>query len=354
MALIHGGDIESFRTEYGREPLDFSANCNPLGIPAEVRSAICSAAEKADAYPDPLCRQLRNAIAEYEGVEAGNILCSNGSADIIYRLAAAKPKKVLVTAPTFSEYEAAFAASDCTIRHYMLDSKSDFAITPKILDDIDESLDILFICNPNNPTGLTVSHSLLEDILKKCQSFGTLLIADECFVGFLDEPDKHTLTSSLSRYNNLLILKAFTKLYGMAGVRLGYCLSSNTKLLEDLRNAGQPWAVSSLAQAAGIAALKQQDYVRQSRKIVCEEREYLLKRLSELGFGQLSGEANYIFFYSDISKLAQRMRNKGVLIRDCSNYQGLSEGYYRIAVRTHAENEQLIEALLESSREGSA
>ena len=355
MALIHGGDMEGFRMEYGREPLDFSANCNPLGIPEQVSKAICSAAQKADAYPDPLCRQLRSSIAEHESIDVENILCANGSADIIYRLAAAvKPKKVLVTAPTFSEYEAAFNISDCIVRHHMLDAESSFAVTPKILDDIDENLDMLFICNPNNPTGLTVSHDLLEDILEKCESCGTLLIVDECFVGFLDEPDKHTLKERLSEYNKLIILKAFTKLYGMAGVRLGYCLSSDTKLLEDIRNAAQPWAVSSLAQAAGIAALQQQEYVRQSRQIVREERAYLLRSLLELGFKQLSGEANYIFFYSDTPRLTQRMRQKGILIRDCSNYKGLSEGCYRIAVRTHTDNEQLIGALRESSQEGSA
>ena len=355
MALIHGGDMEGFRMEYGREPLDFSANCNPLGIPAKVRSAICSAAEKADAYPDPLCRQLRSAIAEHESIDVENILCANGSADIIYRLAAAvKPKKALVTAPTFSEYEAALEASHCTIRYHMLDVQENFAVTPKILDDIDENLDMLFICNPNNPTGLTVDHDLLEDILNKCESCGALLIVDECFVGFLDEPDNHTLKERLSECSKLIILKAFTKLYGMAGVRLGYCLSSNTKLLEDIRNAGQPWAVSSLAQAAGIAALQQHDYVRQARRIVREEREYLLEGLSSLGVKYLSGEANYIFFYSEITELAQRMRCKGILIRDCSNYEGLSEGCYRIAVRTHKDNEQLIQVLRESAQEGSA
>jgi len=142
-----------------------------------------------------------------------------------------------------------------------------------------------------------------------------------------------------------LILKAFTKLYGMAGVRLGYCLSSNVPLLAAMQSAGQPWAVSSLAQAAGLAALGEYDYVRQSKKLICTERAYLSWKIKALDMNVTESEANYIFFRTDLPDLTANMRKKGILIRDCSSYPGLSEGCYRVAVRTHEENVRLVSAL---------
>ncbi len=344
--LIHGGDIEGYKLEYGREPLDFSANCNPLGIPKGVPPAIHDAAFGADKYPDPLCRRLRTALSDKVGVPAAQILCGNGAADLIFRLALArKPKKALVTAPTFAEYALALETTGCAVIRHTLFIEEGFALTESLLGRITPDVDMLFICNPNNPTGLTVAPDLLLNILDACEKSGVLLVVDECFNGFLDEPEKYSLKHKLPDYENLLILDAFTKLYGMAGVRLGYCMTKNAWLLEDMRNAGQPWAVSSLAQAAGIAALKEDAYVSEARALIKAERAFMMSGLDRLGIKPLGGEANYIFFRSDVPALVEKLRGEGILIRDCGNYEGLSDGYYRIAVRTHEENVRLIEAL---------
>ncbi|NMA25154.1 MAG: aminotransferase class I/II-fold pyridoxal phosphate-dependent enzyme [Clostridiales bacterium] len=344
--LVHGGDVEGYKLEYGGEPLDFSANCNPLGIPKSVPPAIYDAAMAADRYPDPLCRRLRTALSEKIGVPAQYILCGSGAADLIFRLALAqKPKKALVTAPTFAEYALALETTGCAVVHHALFEEDGFALTESILSLITPELDMLFICNPNNPTGLTVSPNLLLRILDACEKNGTLLVLDECFNGFLDEPEKHSLKSRLHDYNNMLILDAFTKLYGMAGVRLGYCMTMNGALLDDMRNAGQPWAVSSLAQAAGLAALSEDAYVSEARALVRAEREFLISALNRPGIRVLGGEANYIFFRCDVPDLTKKLRERGILIRDCSNFAGLTYGYYRIAVRPRGENVKLIEAL---------
>lgn len=346
MALIHGGDNEGYILERGTAPLDFSANCNPLGIPAGVVTAIAEAAAGADRYPDPLCRRLTSALSSKLGIPADRLLFGNGAADLIFRLALAKkPRTALVTAPTFAEYELALETVGCNVVHHVLTPDKGFSLTDKILEDITPAVDLMFICNPNNPTGLTADPALLRRILEKCGQTGTLLVADECFNGFLDIPEAHTLRPRLQDCDNLLILDAFTKLYGMAGVRLGYCMSKNTALLESLRNAGQPWAVSSLAQAAGIAALAEDAYVARARELVKTERAYLLASLEKLGINAVSGQANYIFFHSDTPNLVSRLRDSGILIRDCGNYHGLTPGYYRIAVRTHEENLRLIDAL---------
>ncbi len=346
MALIHGGDTESYRLQYGRVPLDFSANCNPLGVPAGVERAICDAAAHADGYPDPLCRELCAAIAGHMGTAPQMVLCGNGAADLIYRLVLArKPKRALVPAPSFAEYELALGTIGCEVIRHPLNREHGFSLTGSILGALEPGLEMLFLCNPHNPTGLTIDSALLQRILEACEREGILLVMDECFNGFLDEPEKHTLRRRLSEYKHLLVIDAFTKLYGMAGVRLGYCLSGNKALLEAMRRAGQPWAVSSPAQAAGIAALKERDYIQRARALIQAERNFLMDELQELGIKVWGGEANYIFFYTEVPRLAGRMRDAGILIRDCGNYAGLSSGYYRIAVRTHEQNLRLVGAL---------
>lgn len=346
MALIHGGDWESYIFETGKMPLDFSANCNPLGTPKGVIKAVCDSAKNASAYPDPLCRRLVKAISENEGVKECALLCGAGAADIIFRLAAAlKPKKALVTAPTFAEYELALNTVGCETEHYFLKEESGFCIENDFIDGITRETDIVFVCSPNNPTGNTTEKSMLCSILDKCTKTGTLLVVDECFNDFLDEPGKFTLKDKAAENKNLLILKAFTKLYGMAGLRLGYCICYNNELIEKMRGAGQPWGVSSPAQEAGIAALSEKDYVIKTKELIKTERRRLKEALTKLGAEVLGGEANYIFFKCKVKDLAAKMRSEGVLIRDCSNYCGLEEGYFRTAVRTEDENSMLLAAL---------
>ena len=247
MQFVHGGDWAGYRAEFGLDPLDFSANVSPLGLPEGVAKAITAALATADRYPDPFCRALREKLAAHEGVPAEQLLCGNGAADLIFRLVWAKrPRKALVTAPTFAEYAAALETVGCTVERYFLREADDFAVTEAFCDAIDDSVDMVFLCQPNNPTGQLTPPALVARILEKCTACGALLLLDECFLDFL--PDHASLTAKpLLGSGNLLILKAFTKLYGMAGVRLGYALSADPALLDAMGAAGQPWGVSSLA-----------------------------------------------------------------------------------------------------------
>lgn len=346
VALIHGGDTESFRLSYGYEPLDFSSNINPLGAPAGVIQAVCEAAKKLDAYPDPLCRRLVKAIAEHEELPAGWVLCANGAADLIWRIAAAvRPRCAVVTAPAFQEYEAALSAFGCGVRRHPLLREDGFKLTESFLDSLAPDVQLAFLCNPNNPTGVTIAPQLLHGILEACRARNILVVVDECFGGFLDRPQEHALKRCLGEYTNLILLEAFTKLYGMAGARLGYCLCADAALLKRIQGAGQPWAVSSLAQAAGIAALEAKSHVDETGRLIRAQREHLRQELMSLGMTYVSGEANYLFFHTDIQGFPNKMRSRGVLIRDCAGYPGLQAGDCRIAVRTHTENIQLMQAM---------
>ena len=305
MQLVHGGDWAGYRAQYGQDALDFSANVSPLGLPEGVAKAITAALATADRYPDPLCRALRAKLAVHEKMPMEHILCGNGAADLIFRLVwAAKPRTALLPAPTFAEYAAALETAGCTVRRHFLREKEDFAVTEAFVSAVDE--------------------------------------------GFLDFlPQSEVLSAKkLLASPNLIILKAFTKLYGMAGVRLGYCLGSNTALLDKMQAAGQPWAVSSLAQAAGLAALDETAYVARVQVLIAQQRPILRDGLRALGLRVLDGSANYLLFQAP-ETLGDALRQRGIVLRSCGNYPGLDGSWYRTAVRTAPENQQLLKTLQE-------
>ena len=347
MKLVHGGDYVGYREKYGRDAVDFSANVSPLGMPTAVAQAIGEAAYHADRYPDPLCRELCAAIARAESVPAEWVLCGNGAADLIFRLAlSVRPRRALILAPTFAEYAAALETAGCEICRYELSEQNDFALTPEFANAIDENVDMVFLCQPNNPTGQVANRALMRQILNKCQAMGAWLAVDECFLDFLPDGDAYTMMRELGGAENLFILKAFTKLYGMAGVRLGYGFCADETLLARMRNAGQPWSVSSLAQAAGMAALEQTEYVEQVRLLIEKERPYLQAGLQALGLRVISGKANYLLFRATRT-LGEEMERRGVVLRGCGNYPGLDDTWYRTAVRTRRENDILLQTLRE-------
>lgn len=347
MHLIHGGDVYSARQKMKQEPLDFSANINPMGMPPGAVRAAADALQQCTQYPDPLCRELRAALAAYEGIPAEQIVCGNGAADLIFRIVAAThPQRALLLEPTFAEYEQALRAMDCSIAYFPLQESEGFVLPEAFLQQLTPEINLLFLCNPNNPTGRTVSPALLQEIWKRCEEAGILLVVDECFNEFLEHPEQNTLKDVLETGANAVILKAFTKSFAMPGLRLGYGLCGNRDLAERIFSCGQPWGVSIPAQAAGVAALQEQGYLERMRRLIQTERRWLSENLARLGLRVFPSEANYILFRTETEiPLRERMEQRGVLIRACGNYRGLDDRYYRIAVRGHGENERLIAAL---------
>lgn len=347
MQFVHGGDWAGYRAEFGRDPLDFSANVSPLGLPEGVAKAITAALATADRYPDPFCRALREKLAAHEGVPAEQLLCGNGAADLIFRLVWAKrPRKALVTAPTFAEYAAALETVGCTVERYFLREADDFAVTEAFCGAIDDSVDMVFLCQPNNPTGQVAPLVVVQKLRRRCADCGAVLVVDECFLDFLAARDALTAKTILRDAPNLIILKAFTKLYAMAGVRLGYALCSDTALLDKMRAAGQPWAVSGLAQAAGLAALEETAYADSVRTLIADQRPRLAAGLRALGLRVVDGQANYLLFRAP-ADFGAKLRRHGAVVRGCGNYPGLDETWYRTAVRTQKENEQLLKIMRE-------
>lgn len=345
MKLVHGGDWAGYRAEFGCDALDFSANVSPLGLPAGVAAAITNALPTADRYPDPLCRQLRAALAGAEGVPADWILCGNGAADLIFRLAlAVRPRRALLPAPTFAEYEAALQTVGCAVQRVFLREENEFAVTEEFIDAVTPETDIVFLCQPNNPTGQVTPPALVERLVRRCAECGAVLVVDECFLDFLPDRDAWTAKQLLRDAPQLIILKAFTKLYAMAGVRLGYALCGDAALLEKMRGAGQPWAVSSLAQAAGLAALQETAYAGAVRALIAEQRPRMAAGLRALGLRVMDGQANYLLFRAT-PDFGEKLRRRGAVVRSCANYPGLDAAWYRTAVRTAEENTRLLQIM---------
>ena len=337
----HGGDVYD-----GEIQLDFSANTNPYGTPQGVLDAITAALPRVHQYPDPYCRELVKTISEFESAPKDWILCGSGAAELIYSYCEAlRPGRAMELAPTFSEYSLALERVGCQVERYSLKKENCFSLTEDFLPVLESSRpDVLFLCNPNNPTGQVIGLPLLEKILDVCEEQGTYLFVDECFLDLSD--DGVSLKSHLGEHPNLFILKAFTKSYGMAGVRLGYCLCARGQLLEEMSHTVQPWNVSTLAQSAGVAALHERAFLQRTRALIPVERQWLQSQLEALGFWVCPSKANYLLFQGS-QDLWEQLRKQGIAIRSCGNYHGLGTGWYRIAVRLHGENECLIRAMKE-------
>lgn len=355
---IHGGDIYSRPVQ-----MDYSANINPLGLPRGVKKELLHCIEEnvCCIYPDSACRSLKNALSEIHHIPRQWISCGNGAADLIFALTAAlKPVRALLPAPSFMEYSQALGLWGCETDWFMLREEEGFRLDSFRLreqlcraQEEKRPYSILFLCNPNNPTGFPLKRETVEEIGALCSKMGTWLIADECFCDFLDEPDAYSVIPRLKELDHVVVLKAFTKIYAMAGLRLGYSLCSDLELNRRMEEVRQPWSVSGPAQRAGIAALKEKGYLEATKRLIGPERERMKRRLAELGLQVYPSQANYIFFRDPLWKegrnLYECLLRRGVLIRSCGNYPGLNNAYYRICVKTQEENDCFLKYLTEAA-----
>ena len=361
MEYQHGGDIYTNCVK-----MDYSANINPLGLPERVKEAINQAVENCSCYPDSRCGKLRKELGILHNFPEGNIICGNGAADLIFLIAQViKPKKALLIAPSFLEYEQALKAVSTQIQWYDLKENDGFQLKRKELTEWikthGQEIEMLFLCNPNNPTGYALKKEELKELLDFCKENKIFCVIDECFNEFLERPEDYSVLGFIKDggYDHVFVLKAFTKIYAMAGLRLGYGICKDNEVLEAIEAIRQPWSVSSLAQAAGEAALKEWEYVKKTRELIAKEREYLKKNLTDLGLFVFDSKANYLFFKDCRKKalkqeklLYNELLKKEVLIRSCSNYRGLDDSYYRICVKQRMENDAFLAELKSILTEG--
>jgi len=345
----HGGDVYDENGVLDGDVLDFSANINPLGMPDGVMASARRSLAHSNIYPDANCRSLTSRLAEFEGIDQGSIICANGASDILFRLVyALKPRKILITAPSFTDYERAGTATGAEIAYYPLKKENGFMIDEKITEAIlAASPDIVFIGNPNNPTGALAERILMEKIATACQSVKARMLADECFMDFVGGGQMFSVKPLINKYQNIVLLKSFTKIFAIPGLRLGYAVCGDEEIIEALRFHGPDWAVSNVAIAAGEAALKKaKAFMESTAEYITEERMAMAAGLERMGLTVYPSRANFILFRDEANHdLYGALCKKGFRLRDCANFRGLGLGYFRAAVLTEEKNRRLIQAI---------
>lgn len=341
---MHGGNIYGNEIEY-----DFSVNLNPLGLPDAVREALAAALNHVEEYPDPEYRELRRALANYRQLAEEQLVLGNGASELISGIIRAlAPKTCMVTAPCYSGYETALnaAAPSCRIHRIFLREEDDFTLPENICQEIARvKPNLLILTNPNNPNGKRISANRLREIAGACRGAGTVLLMDECFLA-LSGGDEDSLIHRIGEEGlpPTVVLRAFTKTFAIPGVRLGYAVCSGS-LAARIQRQLPEWNLSVFAQYAGLAALEPSGYIAASVEMIAQEREYLTAELKKLGLRVFPSDANYILFQSRDRELHRKLLDKGILIRDCRDYHGLTAGFYRAAVRTRRENTALLRCL---------
>lgn len=348
----HGANIYEY-DDYNNL-IDYSSNTNPLGLPEHLKIKLDIYQEKYTRYPDPLNSELVESLGMYENMNKEYFYIGNGASDIIFRVVTAlKPTKTLLVAPTFSEYEKACMLVNSKIEYYNLSDNSEFELQDDYLDYLTNDLDLVILCNPNNPTGNLIEKNLMKKIISKCYENNIYIMIDECFIDFVENNETITTKRYIEEYPNLIVLKAFTKTFAMAGFRLGYCLLNNEELKKELFISGPDWPISTIAQEIGVKVLEESDYLKQTLQLLNKERDYLTNQLEQLNIKAYKGNANYIFFkYNEDIDLKDELVKKGFLIRSCANYRELDSKYYRICIMKHDINKELIRVLSEVINNG--
>ncbi|GAA0078386.1 threonine-phosphate decarboxylase CobD [Clostridium sp. CTA-5] len=347
--LGHGGNVKEITRKRGIEYtniIDFSSNINPLGMSDKAKQVIVDNLKEIEKYPDITYFELKNEISEYENIDINDLILGNGAAEVLFNVVRAlNPKRVLIPIPTFSEYKEAVEAINAEVKFYKTIKENNFHIKHDILDYINKEIDLIFICNPNNPTGVISDKKLLIEILKKAKKTGTSVLIDESFLDFVKE--NISMNSFIKEYSNLIIIKSLTKFFALPGMRIGYAITANNKLKNEINKITPAWNINILADLATRASLKDKNYIRKTLDYMEYQKSLLYNGLKELNnLTVYNPSVNFIFFKTN-SKIDLKLKllEDKILIRSCSNYEGLDESYYRVAIKLEEENIKLIKSI---------
>jgi len=351
----HGGDIWGLSRKY-KVPLekivDFSAPINFLGPSPRALKAIKQFAEIIKFYPDPDPVELKNDICNYVGyVSPDNIVLGNGSMELIYRFAEAFTTggEALIPVPSFTEYERVSLL--VSARPKLVGMQPDFSLDiDSVKKNVGDNTRLLFICNPHSPSGKLLDRDIILDLIEFCHERKVYVILDENYIDFVDPVEEYTLSHYVDKYENVFVVRSFSKFFGMPGIRIGYGIGCK-KLVQKLEAIKQPWCINSLAMIAAREALKDKEYIKKSKVQIRREREKLINLLNEIGLLKVfPSETNFLLVKIlkkgvSAKDLKERLAKRGILIRDCGDFHGLDESYFRITVRSAVENSILARTL---------
>ena len=326
--------------------IDFSSNVNPLGCHPGVKRYLKKQLDLISEYPDPNSSDLRVNLAWFTGIRKKQIVVGNGATEIIYNFCKTflnKKTNVLIPIPTFSEYEVSAKLCECKISFFKTMNLS--KNLQKFIMKIPRN-GCIFICNPNNPTGVLIKKKEMLKIISAAKKKSSLVFIDETFIELVPESNE-SLIKYIKNYENLFILRSLTKSFGLAGIRIGYGVS-NSQIIDLLQKIKIPWNVSYMAQRAASAAICYHPFLEKTCKLIKKEKDFISSNLAKSKkFTCYNSSTNFILVKTKIKSrlLQKKLQRKKILIRDCSTFRGLNQNYIRIAVKTRKENIKLVKAL---------
>lgn len=356
---FHGSDLEKIEAIYGIKKEDitsFSANVNPLGISYQLKEGLTEHINAITSYPDREYTQLRKCIGEYIQTDYRNILVGNGSIELISLVIQIQhPKKALIVGPTYSEYEHEVSLGGGRSHYFRLKESDDFHLNMEELQEaLNHNIDLLVLCNPNNPTSSQIDRRTMRSILDACKEKGIFVMVDETYVEFSESAEEITSIPLTEYYNNIIILRGISKFFAAPGLRLGYAICGNHQLLKEIDSKKNPWTINSLAAIAGEIMFQDEKYIQDTKKLISAERNRICKILDSCpSVKYYPPHGNFILVRIlkegvtsyDLFEAAIR---KGLMIRDCSTFPFLDNKYIRFCFMNPEDNDALLKVLLEN------
>lgn len=342
--FIHGGDVYSEGELKGVSLIDYSSNINPFGIPNTFKNEIENILKDVVKYPDFKYRKLKAAIIEYHReynntcLEEVDIILGNGAAEILSK-SISLSKSILIVAPSFIEYEESALKFGLNIGFSKLDENMNYNYED--IKDKMKNYDALILANPNNPSGNIIDKEKFLEILELCKLKNKLVIVDEAFADFLS--NHKSIIKLVENYESLIVVRAITKFFGMPGIRMGYGITKNKRVINKIKSLQDPWNINVFAEKATIISLRDSDYINKSKLWIKEEIEFFFSELKKLKFVEKVYRTNANFVLVKLNgingeELYRLALEKNYLIRRCSNFRFLDDSYVRFAIKNRTNN----------------
>lgn len=353
---FHGSDLEKVEAYYGIKKEDiipFAGNVNPLGISPLLKKSMASHIESISEYPDRDYKELRSTLALYCNVPMEHIIVGNGATEMIsLTMQLLRPKHALLLSPTYSEYTREIDLVGGHVEEYFLREDLDFKLDLNdLISKLTDDIDLLAICNPNNPTSSALNTEEITKILTHCKLHDIFVMIDETYVEFAPDIEAVSAVSLIPKYDNFMIIRGVSKFYAAPGLRFGYGMTSNEAFLKDLLLYQNPWSLNSIAAYAGERMFSDTDYYAKTRELICSERTYMFDELEKNpNFKPYKAYANFILVeilkegVTSFDVFEKAIKNR-LMIRDCSSFESLAGEFFRFCIMNPADNRRLLDVL---------
>ncbi|HEY9575040.1 MAG TPA: histidinol-phosphate transaminase [Lachnospiraceae bacterium] len=353
---FHGSDLEKIEQIYGIKKesiISFSSNVNPLGISDYLKQTLGKELDKITSYPDRKYTALRESIGRYVCAPPEHIIVGNGSTELISLfIQEHNVKKALILGPTYSEYEREVGLDGGISLYYPLKEEDNFTINMQdFISHLDSSIDLLILCNPNNPTSGAINKKDMRKILSLCMETNTFVLVDETYVEFSPNPKDISAISLTNSYSNLAVLRGTSKFFAAPGLRLGYAVTGNEELKRRILTKQNPWAINTLAEIAGRIMFEDKDYQQKTYEFISHEKERLAKKLADIPHLKVYPSAANFFLCRikkpslSASDIFDACIREGLMIRNCASFPFLDESYFRFCIMKKDDNDHLLSIL---------